>query len=330
MRVIVAGWFSFEQGHATAGDLLSRDLICQWLEDAGFKYDLATAIPFNKDGLALTQCDPNNYSHAIFVCGPFEKKKMEAEFLGRFAESFVMGVNLTMIPSVTEWNPFDFLIERGTSPDLVFMSKQKKVPIVGVCLVEDYEGAMTHEANSAIERIIKSREVVKVPIDTRLDENTTGLNSSAEIESLIARMDVLVTTRLHGMVLALKNGIPVVAIDPEAGGSKIKRQAEIVNWSKVFTVDAMSDLALQEALNYCFTEEARNEAERCSMQALNEIELIHQQFIDVLNFSDNFGNKARQRMLFAKKFFPNSEVVSHPHFIVVIKNYFRQLRRFWQ
>ena len=49
------------------------------------------------------------------------------------------------------------------------------------------------------------------------------LRTAEEVESLIARMDVVLTTRLHGLVLALKHGVPVVAIDPIAGGAKLRR-----------------------------------------------------------------------------------------------------------
>ena len=70
----------------------------------------------------------------------------------------------------------------------------------------------------------------RVKIDTRLDTNQTGLRTPAEVESVIRKMDVVMTTRLHGLVLAIKNGVPVIAIDPVAGGAKIKRQAESIDW----------------------------------------------------------------------------------------------------
>ena len=35
MKVLVAGWFSFEQMGASAGDLLARDLVTGWLDEAG-------------------------------------------------------------------------------------------------------------------------------------------------------------------------------------------------------------------------------------------------------------------------------------------------------
>jgi polysaccharide pyruvyl transferase WcaK-like protein len=47
---------------------------------------------------------------------------------------------------------------------------------------------------------------------------------------VIARADVVVTTRLHGLVLALKQGVPVLAVDPVAGGARVATQAAAWGW----------------------------------------------------------------------------------------------------
>ena len=46
MKALVAGWFSFQGMGTTAGDLMVRDVVCDWLEAAGFMYDVAIASPF--------------------------------------------------------------------------------------------------------------------------------------------------------------------------------------------------------------------------------------------------------------------------------------------
>lgn len=310
MRVLVAGWFSFPHAHATAGDLLARDLVCEWLESAGYSFDVAVAPPF-RGGISLNDAGPASHSHAIFVCGPFERKAYEAEFLGRFANCFVIGLNLTMIAPLDEWNPFDFLIERDSSanahPDVVFATRQGLVPVVGRCLVEPYEGAIDAVANAAIDRLLASREVSIVEIDTRLDVNTTGLRTPREIESLLARMDVVVTTRLHGMVLALKNGVPAIAIDPEAGGAKIKRQAETIGWPVMFTADSVTDEALQKAFDYCLTEQARAAAKRCGELAANRIEETRRDLLATLGRSEAPTRKRDERAAFAAEFARSSQ-----------------------
>jgi exopolysaccharide biosynthesis predicted pyruvyltransferase EpsI len=63
------------------------------------------------------------------------------------------------------------------------------------------------------------------PLDTRLDSRDWRLCSTAEaFMSLVPRLEVVVTTRLHGLVLALPAGVPALAIDPVAGGGKVTRR----------------------------------------------------------------------------------------------------------
>ena len=137
-------------------------------------------------------------------------------------------------------------------------------------------------ATDAVARLIAAREVAVVEIDTRLDENATGLRSPAEIEAVIARVDVLVTTRLHGLVLALKNGIPAVAIDPMGDGAKILRQAKTIGWPLAFAADSVTDADLLEAFDYCLTTDARAKAVECAGRARQLLERIPSQFIDAV------------------------------------------------
>jgi Polysaccharide pyruvyl transferase len=307
-KVLVAGWFSFEWGRATAGDLLAGDLACEWLESAGVSYDVAVAPPF-RGGVDWRSTNPRDYSHLVFVCGPFGKGTLEAKILNHFAGCQLIGLDLSMKEHLYVWNPFDVLLERdssaGTSPDIVFATHQHQVPVVGVVLVEPYEGGMTQAANAAIGRLLDAHEVSVVPIDTRLDVdyieakdrqgNNTGLRSPSEIESLIGRMDMVITTRLHGMVLALKNGVPAIAIDPEAGGAKITRQADEIGWPAAFSVDSATDEALQEAFDYCLSEKARAKAKECHRLATDRIQEVRDAFISVFVGTDRESLQASPR-----------------------------------
>ena len=286
-RVLVAGWFSFQVGHATAGDLLARDLVCDWLTTAGYAYDVATVPPFD-GGIDWKVADPARYCSVVFVCGPFAKSdELEVQFITRFKNCRLVGVNLSMLLPIEDWNPFHALWERDSSararPDIVFASPPPQVPVVGVCLVEDYNGADTASANAAIERLVDAREMAVVRIDSRLDLNESSLRTPGEVEALLARMDVVVTTRLHGTVLALKNGVPAIAIDPEPGGAKILKQARALGWPWVFTVDAVSDLQLQRALDHCLTPQARIAASACCNRTGEEVKRVRDEFIAALS-----------------------------------------------
>jgi hypothetical protein len=289
VRTLVAGWFSFEQMGATAGDLMARDVACDWLERAGHSYDVALAFPFS-GGVDWRMVEPRDYSHVVFVCGPFGNGWPITEFLPRFAGCRFVGLNLSMLEPLNAWNPFSLLLERDSSararPDISFLSRQAKVPVVGVVLIDsqpEYKGKDIHRvANDAVHRFVASREMSVVPIDTCLDRNSTGLRSAAEVESLIARMELVLTTRLHGMVLALKNGVPAIAIDPVAGGGKIQQQAETIGWRLVSTADALADETLQQAFDYCLTEDARAKARECYERAMRTVKEVREEFVSAL------------------------------------------------
>jgi hypothetical protein len=283
---LVSGWFSFEQMGASAGDLMARDLACQWLHQAACPYDVALVPPF-RGGVNWRSVDPSHYTHVVFVCGPFGNGEPITSFLPRFAHCRLVGLNLSMLQALEEWNPFDLLLERDSSetsrPDLAFLAPPPRVPIVGVICIDsqpEYGPRDLHgTADAAIGRLIDSREIAAVSIDTRLDVNKTGQRTAREIESLIARMDVVLTTRLHGMVLSLKNGVPAVAIDPVAGGAKVQRQAETLGWPIVLRADKLTGDALQEAFDYCLTEEARQVARGCAQRAVEKLRVVRDCFI---------------------------------------------------
>jgi len=112
--------------------------------------------------------------------------------------------------------------------------------------------------------------------------NATGLRTAAEVESLIARMDVVVTTRLHGLALAVKHGVPAVVIDPIAGGAKLTRQAMTIGWPVCFTADAVSASQLTDAFDYCTTAAARTAAAACAARARAQLADVRERFFEAL------------------------------------------------
>jgi Polysaccharide pyruvyl transferase len=306
MRILVAGWFSFEQGHATAGDLLARDVVCDWLTGAGYRFDIATAPPFT-GGVDVRTVEAKQYSHLIVVCGPFEQGRLEKLLIRRFWHCRLIGLNLSMRTPLNEWNPFDYLIERDSSvgwhSDLVFASVQPSVPVVGVCLVEDYPQGDTRVANAAVERLIQAESAAVIRIDTRLDLNSAGLRNPREIEALIARVDVLITTRLHGMVFALKNGVPPLVIDPEpAGLAKIRRQARLIGWPVVFDTSSLVDHVLQESYQFCLSPRAREQARECGRGAALMAATLEKDFLTAIEAGAVVDVEYQARMHSTPKF----------------------------
>ena len=80
------------------------------------------------------------YDEVVFVCGPFGNGPPLDGLLERFRGIRLVGVNLTMLQPLEEWNPTALLVERDSSratrPDLAFLSAQPAVPVVGVILID--------------------------------------------------------------------------------------------------------------------------------------------------------------------------------------------------
>jgi Polysaccharide pyruvyl transferase len=292
VKTLVAGWFSFEGMGATAGDLLARDLACEWLSEAGRSVDVAHAPPFG-GGVDWRSVDPRGYQEVAFVCGPFGNGPPLDGFLERFRSVRLIGLDVSLLEPLEVWDPFDLLWERDSSrvsrPDISFAAPSSDVPVIGLVLVHaqrEYDGGMHEEVAAAIGRLVETREMAVVEIDTRLDENSTGLSTPREVEALIGRADVIVTTRLHGLVMALRNSVPALAIDPIAGGAKVQRQAAAVGWPIVFSADEISDAVLGGALDRCLSEEMRREAARCRDRARERVAAIRGELVAALRKAD--------------------------------------------
>lgn len=285
-RALVVGWYSFPAMGATAGDMLARDVVCEWLNEARIPYDVAVAVPF-VDGVSLEDVDPHNYSRLVFVCGPFGNGPPITGLLSAFAHCELIGVDVSMLDPIEEWNPFSLLLERDSSrtvaPDLAFARKSESVPVVGVLKVHhqnEYGRRARHDdANRAIDRMLERTRVARVPIETRLDTNDAGHHSAGQVESLIARMDAVVTTRLHGCVLALKHGVPPIAIDPIAGGAKVRRQCEAIGWELIFTVDELDDDLLLAAMHKALDLQTRERARACADDAIRRLQPVRTAFL---------------------------------------------------
>ena len=289
-RILVVGWFSQRRGgSATAGDIAACRLVCDWLRAAGLPHDVALGDPF-PGGVDWERVDPAGYTHLLHVCGPVSPDAKVAAVLERFAHARLIGVNVSMIQPLREWNPFDALIERdssrGARPDLAFAAPAEAAPVAGVVQVgpqPEYPDGRHAAVDEAIERLLDGTPAARVRIDTRLHGNRTGLRSTAEIESLIAHMDVVVTTRLHGMVFALKHGVPAVAIDPIATGAKVSRQAAVIGWPVVLTADELSGRALEDAWRFCLSDRGRALARVCGVRAAVAAEDVRDQIVAAIS-----------------------------------------------
>lgn len=276
-RALVTGHFS------TVGDIEVLRQVEDQLRRIDLPYEISPLaqerVGMDPSWVRADSLDPSGFTHLLLVCGPYapDFPAKYPEVLGRFRHCTQIGINLTMVAPLASCDPFDALLERDSDrmarPDLSFLHEVRPVPVVGLCLVRrqrEYGARQRHDqAADRLRRLLARAGVAVIEIDTALprSSNRAGIGSEAEFESICARLDALVTTRLHGTVLALKNGVPVLAVDAIAGRDKVSRQTALIGWPESFALEETSDAELDLALLRCLRPEARQRATECAERA---------------------------------------------------------------
>jgi polysaccharide pyruvyl transferase len=288
-RTLVVGWFSFDMMGSTAGDVIARDVACGWLRQAGVDPDVAMWVPSGPREVFSDAIDPRDYDDVVFVCGPIGDGPPLNTFLDRFPHARKFALNVSLLQSREEWNPFAHIVERDsavrTNPDITLAAGDLDVPLVGAIYVgpqAEYAGHQHDRAESMIRRVLAARDVAVMPICTRLDRNEFGLRTAAQIESAIARMDAVCSTRLHGAVLALRRGVPPVVVDSVPGGTKLLRQMARLNWPLAFDVASADEESVGRALDFALTPAARELARRTARAARAAIADVEREFLDAV------------------------------------------------
>ncbi|PYE17455.1 polysaccharide pyruvyl transferase [Williamsia limnetica] len=262
MKVLLVSWATFTHGEATAGDVLAVRRVENELTEQAIDFDTAWSPVFRPGELCLDDVAPEDYTHLVFICGPCHGEQVES-LHHRFPDAVRIAVGVSVIdaddPAVTG---FDRVIARDGDGrerhDLATFAPLGRVPVVAVILAPgqgEYGDRRRHERTHAqILEALAERDVAVLPVDTRLDtRDATAPSTPEQLCSVLSRADAVVSTRLHGLVLGLRMGVPVLAIDPVDGGAKVSAQARIAHWPAALTAGEFeSDRArFDELLTWC-------------------------------------------------------------------------------
>ncbi|MDT0276448.1 polysaccharide pyruvyl transferase family protein [Blastococcus goldschmidtiae] len=263
MRVLVAGWFSFDEVIATVGDELGADTVAGWLTDLGVPFDVAEA-PYLGSGVDWREVDPADYTHLVFVSGPISDEPLLHELCAAFGASVRWAINVSVVDEVGR-RLFDQVWERDapgvTRPDLAIESAgapDGQQPVVAVAFAPaqgEYGGrSRADQVRETIEEWLAARGLPWFQLTMDLYEKPHR-RRPAQVEALIRRADVVVSMRLHALVLGLKHGRPVISVDPVAGGAKVTAQATALGWPVVLPGEELTTSALDTGLDRCLSGE---------------------------------------------------------------------------
>lgn len=288
MRVLLTGWFSFLHGETTAGDVLALESVRLTLDKAGVGYDVAWSPAFRPGGLRIEDAAPDRYTHLVFVCGPLRGEHVAA-LHARYASAQRIAVGVSVFGRADpEYSGFDLVLARDGDlgppvRDLAAAAPPPApppVPVTGVALAMgqgEYGERRRHETVAQhLTDWLGGKSCAPVTLETRLDSRDWRLCSTAEaFMALLSRLDVVVTTRLHGLALALRAGIPVLAVDPVEGGGKVTAQARAWQWPAILPAGHASDRKQLDAhWDWCLSAAGRRAAADAAGAGQDQIEAM--------------------------------------------------------
>ncbi|MEU4674025.1 polysaccharide pyruvyl transferase family protein [Amycolatopsis sp. NPDC023774] len=269
MRVLLTGWASFLHGEATAGDVLGLRAAGAALAAAGIDHDVAWSPAFRPGTLHLGAAPPGDYTHVVFACGPVHGPQLR-ELHERYSACRRIAVGVSVPdPDDAAVTGFHRILPRDdattSAPDLSLSAATSPAPVLGVVLAPrqpEYGTAGRHdEVHDALTGWLAGLDCARVSLDSRLaHEDWQRCATPDQFVTTLSRMDVVVTTRLHGLVLGLKAGVPVVAVDPISGGGKVTVQGHVLGWPVVSASGAGDRALLDDRLAWCLSPRGRARA----------------------------------------------------------------------
>ncbi|HEV2739200.1 MAG TPA: polysaccharide pyruvyl transferase family protein [Candidatus Elarobacter sp.] len=270
-RTVLVAWYgSFEAG-GTIGDLLAMRSVVARLAGDGHAVSHASAHDVEVAGsrrVDLNYARPDEFDGLVFVCGPIIRGHPQTQALfERFAAKPKLGVAVSLFPAghANYADLFDRVLPRegrapafedvaiAAPPDAAVVARSDPRFTVGIVLrgpQSEYEPQRCLAERTSVIVREAARELAArrcgrvVEIENHLQRS--GI-APAAIESQYAACDLVLTSRFHGAMLALRHGVPFVAVDQIEGGAKVSALIGATGWPHVYRAEAADAAAIVAA-----------------------------------------------------------------------------------
>ncbi|MET9802264.1 polysaccharide pyruvyl transferase family protein [Streptomyces sp. NPDC006368] len=272
-RILLTGWFSFLHGEVTAGDELALRRVESLLDREGLPYDTVWSPAYRPRELHLEAVSPGRYGTLVFICGPLHGPDIE-RLHDRFAHCLRIAVGTSVVePGAPAVTGFHHVLARsgGLGPPVVDLAASAattgRPPVAGVILTQgqrEYGLRRRHGAiTDALQGWLSERDIARIPLDTRLaNRDPQHFDTPEQLMAALSRLDAVITNRLHGLLLALRAGTPVLAVDPVRGGAKVTAQARACQWPAVVPAEEAGPAAFDHWWTWCLDQGRAQAAER--------------------------------------------------------------------
>lgn len=272
-RRLLLGWYGTFEGHGTVGDLRSLEAAVSHLVARGHAVTHATAAALDIAGAERADwqaVQPESFDAVLFVCGPILRQHPETgAFFDRFRHRNLAGLGVSLLPPdhFNHLNPFARVFARQGLPEMFgdiavtasaaaniaapmssTSERRRDAPVIGLALrgVQNEYGAENLLADEAAALFAALTDVVARHGDARITMLENHLVRAGvppdDIERAYARCDLVLTTRFHGAVIAMRQGVPFIALDHIRGGAKVLPLLRDSGWPAVGRVDASAAL----------------------------------------------------------------------------------------
>lgn len=267
-------WYGSFADHGTIGDLLAMQSVVTHLVGLGYNVSHASAAETNIVGSRRVEwraVSPESFDAFIFTCGPIMKDHSHLQALFKHFEGVQkIGVSVSLFPEghFNHFNPFDEVLAREGGAeaftDVALVAPpsfhrpprpRSQSPTIGIILSAiqcefgenlcqwEMTGKIAHETAN---KLIATHGGRIVAIENHLQRS--GLTPEA-IEALYADCDLIITSRFHGAIMAMRHLVPFIAIDQIKGGAKVHNLVGATGWPFIYLAEKIdSDRLASDAL----------------------------------------------------------------------------------
>ncbi|MER9327585.1 capsular polysaccharide synthesis protein [Mesorhizobium sp. M0488] len=273
---ILLCWYGSLKDNGTIGDLYAVQSVAARMKALGLNFRHLTASPafeISGERVSLDEIDGSDYATLVFVCGPVIKDHPIVEtVICRFPSIRKIGVSISLFDQnhINYAQPFDVALAREGGgrrfEDVAILApwrptptrvRGSNVPLVVGLVLRGEQGEYglqnsLHDRTSALtarvlDTLAANYQVKTVEIEHHL---TRSGRAPVEIEALYSSCDLVLTSRFHGAILAMRNEVPFIAIDQIRGGGKLTSLLSASGWPFVYQIEhAKEDVVARAALD---------------------------------------------------------------------------------
>ncbi len=265
LRVLVA-WYGSFPDHGTIGDLRAFEAVVTHLVGRGLSVDHASAEVevHGATRVVWEAAQPTDYVAVIFVCGPILKShRLTRSLFDHFASVPMIGLSVSMFDETNceYFNPFDIVLARQgmaerygdvaiAAPPVDLPSRAPEsaddVAVIGLVLrgpQGEYgsERCLAEETRAVFDDVVaRLRMVCNARVQVIENHLERSKVAPVEIDAAYRGVDLVLTTRFHGAVLAMRYGKPFIAVDQIRGGAKVYDLLKPLGWPHIGKIREVS------------------------------------------------------------------------------------------